>query len=78
MGYVTANTEWPSVGVPAPVMGLVERYFLLMDHEDSSVGDSLADEIFTSDGEILAAVSAHGTERESDFQDKIPVIMARG
>lgn len=50
MGYVIEATEWPEIEVPATVRNLIDTFFSLLDNPTPSVGDMLADEIFTSHG----------------------------
>ncbi|KAL2678494.1 hypothetical protein Neosp_009240 [[Neocosmospora] mangrovei] len=51
MGYSIDSTEWPTgIEVSQVVKNLIERFYLLLDDSSPSSGDTLADEIFTSDG----------------------------
>lgn len=49
MGYNTDTTEWPSPPVKPAVKALLDRFLNLLDDTNSTVGDTLADEIFTHD-----------------------------
>ena len=51
MVYNTENTEWPSFGVSDAIKNLISDFFLLLDKEDNSVGDKLANNIFTPNGQ---------------------------
>ena len=57
MGYNTEATVWPAHPVPAAVKALIDRLFNLLDSHRSDVGNTLAEEIFTSDAE--AQFGAH-------------------
>ncbi|KAJ0121873.1 Type II inositol 1,4,5-trisphosphate 5-phosphatase [Diaporthe amygdali] len=51
MGYNTDSVEWPrGTYIPEPVKRLIDRFYNLLDDDDSGVGSILADEIFTLDG----------------------------
>ncbi|XP_014558658.1 hypothetical protein COCVIDRAFT_24912 [Bipolaris victoriae FI3] len=50
MGSNTKDTVWPDHPVPDSVKKLIDRFFSLLDTQDSNVGNILADEIFASDG----------------------------
>ncbi|KAH6955738.1 hypothetical protein BKA56DRAFT_603571 [Ilyonectria sp. MPI-CAGE-AT-0026] len=61
--YNTASAEWPLISISSAVKDLVQTYFGLMDDPSDTVGDRLADELFTSDGRIVAGSHAtSGTE----------------
>jgi hypothetical protein len=53
MTYNTEHTEWPSFEINGAIKELISRFFLLLDSEDASVGDTLADEIFASNGKAV-------------------------
>ena len=57
MGYNTEATVWPAHPVPAPVKALIDRFFNLLDSHGSDVGNTFAEEIFTSDAK--AQFGAH-------------------
>ena len=57
MGYNTEATVWPAHPVPTAVMALIDRFFNLLDSHGLDVGNTLAEEIFTSDAE--AQFGAH-------------------
>lgn len=50
MGSNTKDTVWPDHPVPDSVKKLIDRFFSLLDTQDSNVGNILTDEIFASDG----------------------------
>ncbi|KIW75331.1 hypothetical protein Z517_10072 [Fonsecaea pedrosoi CBS 271.37] len=52
MVYNTEATEWPSFEINPAIKDLISRFFKLLDTQDSSVGNVLADEIFAPNGQI--------------------------
>ncbi|OAL46314.1 hypothetical protein IQ07DRAFT_647307 [Pyrenochaeta sp. DS3sAY3a] len=54
MGYNTATTEWPNGKDLEDFKPLIDKFFSLLDDKGDAVGDQLADDIFTSDGELAA------------------------
>jgi hypothetical protein len=58
----TANTAWPAVSTPNDVKSLMECFFAAVDDPTDKAGNTLADEIFTPDGVMIAAA---GTATES-------------
>lgn len=66
MGYSTDSTEWPTgIEVSQAVKNLIERFYLLLDDNSPSSGDTLADEIFASDGVAhFGPVPSRGSEGE--------------
>jgi len=72
MGYNTENTEWPtSTPVSDATKSRIDTLFSLLDSRDQSVGDRLADELFTEDGVMHGgAGTAHGTEALRHSRDK--------
>ncbi|OAL20123.1 hypothetical protein AYO20_11560 [Fonsecaea nubica] len=50
MVYNTEATEWPSFEINPAIKDLISRFFKLLDTQDSSVGNVLADEIFALNG----------------------------
>jgi hypothetical protein len=54
MGYSTASTEWPSAQTLEEFGALIDKFFALLDSTSDDVGDQLADEVFTSDGQLAA------------------------
>lgn len=63
MGYNTKSTLWPIGNVSSEVKNLIDKFFSLMDDTSDGVGDQLAYEIFTDDGE-LAAPAGKATRSE--------------
>jgi hypothetical protein len=45
------HTEWPSFKINDAIKNLISEFFLLLDNEDTNVGDKLADDIFASNGQ---------------------------
>ncbi|KAI8939892.1 hypothetical protein NX059_003621 [Plenodomus lindquistii] len=62
VSYVIDGTSWPKFDVPDAIRALIEKFFTLMDDSGPGVGDKLADEVFTSDGVLVASA---GTTRGS-------------
>lgn len=50
MGYNTEKTQWPAFEINSAVKELIDRFFSLLDQQDSNVGNILADEIFGKAG----------------------------
>lgn len=65
MGYSTETTEWPAIAMSTEAKTLIETFFTLMDDPSDTVGNKLADEIFTHDGMLSGglgvAVGTTGT-----------------
>ena len=51
MVYNTENTEWPSFRISNAIKNLISDFFLLLDNEDNNVGNKLANNIFTPNGQ---------------------------
>lgn len=57
MGYNTESTSWPSQHISPAVKNLLDRFLNLLDDKSPTVGNTLADEIFTPTAE--AQFGAH-------------------
>ncbi|KIW38593.1 uncharacterized protein PV06_09548 [Exophiala oligosperma] len=66
MEYTTTETEWPSsANVSEDKQKLLDYYLRLLDTNEATTGDKLA-EIFADDGYIISpAGTARGHERRS-------------
>ncbi|RSM06687.1 hypothetical protein CEP52_005564 [Fusarium oligoseptatum] len=64
MGYSIDSAKWPTgIEVSQAVKNLVERFYLLLDDSSPSSGDTLADEVFASDGVAhFSPVPSRGSE----------------
>ena len=47
------------MGIPTDAKHLIGKFFSTMDDSDSSAGDVLADEIFTSEGLLVGAAGTY-------------------
>jgi hypothetical protein len=64
-----ANTVWPTQGIPDHVKDLIGLLLQLLDDKSDDAGPRLAEEVFTSDGQLGAAhKSAKGSAGTSSFQ----------
>lgn len=47
------STQWPPVPISEDVKNLISLLYSLVESKDSTVGDRLANEVFTVDGQFL-------------------------
>ncbi|KAJ9607565.1 hypothetical protein H2200_007643 [Cladophialophora chaetospira] len=63
MSDAFASTQWPPTPISSEVKHLLSRFLEIVDLEDEKAGQLLADEVFTSDGELVASTgSFHGAD----------------
>ncbi|KAF4950234.1 hypothetical protein FGADI_8322 [Fusarium gaditjirri] len=55
MGYSIENTAWPAAAVPAETGPLLDLLFSTLDDPTESAGPTLADKVFATDGQLIAA-----------------------
>lgn len=55
MGHNAASTAWPGIPISDEIKVLIGRFFSAVDDPCDKAGDTLADEVFTPDGFMVAA-----------------------
>ncbi|KIX02782.1 uncharacterized protein Z518_08724 [Rhinocladiella mackenziei CBS 650.93] len=53
MASVFESTVWPSTPIASEIKDLIAHFFRLVDLKDGSVGQTLAEEVFTSDATLI-------------------------
>jgi hypothetical protein len=54
MSKALENTSWPDIAISSTGQELIAKFFSLVDKPDPNPGKSLAEEVFTEDGVLIA------------------------
>lgn len=54
MGYPTASTLWPNSQPSDEIRQLIDHFFVLADTKSDDVGERLAQEAFSPEGQFLS------------------------